>query len=161
MNAKETIKKWVGENPVIVILKKLGEYGTIVFVVWAFVLPAFEDKIQDEIHAHEQEIKEKEDAKVPFRELLGQEMGVQSDRVHIYMGVIAKSTMAATDSIEKFSEKWVPYLEEELANIEPRLIIIDGDEYWLADDNELYRVTRNEEGFGFFYRDGAWEQIFN
>lgn len=165
MTRKEAIKKWLGDNPVVAISKKLAEYGAIAAVFWLYLLPKLEDKIQAEIAADNEKQKQEESSKIPFRTLMANEVGVQSDRVHIYMGEIARATMAATDSINKFSEYWVPYLEQMLDekenNIEPRLIIIDDEEWWLADNNKMYRVTRNEADEGFYFFEGEWKPIFN
>jgi len=154
---KDNIKKALfGDNIILSIGKKILEYGAIFLFIWKLGLPMLQLEVQAEIAVHEKEVKDKEDAKIPFRELLGQEMGVQSDRVHIVMGDIKHNVDAAIDSVKKFSEEWIPYLEKERNTIRPRLEIINGDSFWIATDNKPYRVETN----GFYYKDGKWKLIF-
>ena len=159
---KEEIKEAVwGKKPKVRILFKILEWGTIITGLWALGLPAANDHIDSRIELYEEARLELEGQKTPFRVLLSQEMGVPSDRVHIAIGQIKHDVDSALDSVQHFSNFWIPYLRTEKNRIRPRLIITeDGDEYWIADDNKAYRVERNDEGYGFYRQNGEWKPIF-
>ena len=161
MNKKELKHAIFGDNALISLLKKVLEYGLLFTGFWALGLPAFEKEVDKRIEAHDTIKTEEESKKTPFRVLLGEEMGIPSDRVHIAIGQIKHDVDAALDSVQHFSNYWIPYLRSEKSRIRPRLIILDnGDEYWVADDNKDYRVERNDEDYGFYYKDGEWIPIY-
>jgi len=161
MTRKEVITGIFGDKPIIAVIKKVLEYGAIVGGIWAFGLPAVREQMRGEIESYHHNLEEVEKDKIPFRRLLSQEMGVPEDRVHIVMGEMKLMIDASVDSVKKFSEHWIPYLEDEKINIRPRLEILpDGEEWWVADDNKRYRVTRLEDGYGQYFKGGIWRYIF-
>lgn len=155
MDKKELKHAFLGDNVLITVGKKLAEWGAIVTAVWFFGAPAAEDYVDDRIAIHDQERREEEGKQTPFRVLLSQEMGVPSDRVHIVIGQMKHNMDAALDSVQKFNNTWIPYLQDEKNTIRPQLIIRDGRPWWLAEDGLEYQVEN-----GFYYKDGDWKPIF-
>ena len=155
MNKEELKHAVFGDNAFISLLKKLVEYGLLVTGFWALGLPAFEKEVDKRIEAHETIKAEEESKKIPFRVLLGQEMGVPSDRVHIVLGELKHNVDAALDSVQKFNNTWIPYLQDERNTIRPQLIIRHGRPWWLAEDGLEYQVEN-----GYYYKDGEWKPIF-
>ena len=131
--------------------KKLAEYATIFAVYWFFGRPAADNFVDGRIDIHQQAVEAADATKISFRTLLSKEIDVPSDRIHIEFGKMYNGLAVI--------EEWIPMLEAESESIRPRLEIIDEEEWWIANDNKAYRVTRNG-GAGFFWRNGQWNPIF-
>lgn len=141
-------------NTVIFALRKLGEYGAIFLAVWQLGIPAAEKWTDGRIDNYN---KVHSGSKKSFREALSDKLQIPVDEVVIEISKWYNST-------EKFRQDFytvLPHIEEELEAITPRLVIINGREFWVAEDGEYYRVSRdNEQQIGFYYKGGSWHQIF-
>lgn len=132
-------------------LRKVIEYVTMGLALWQFGMPALNNYIEQRIEAYDTE-----NHKTPLRTLLAEETGIPADRIHIVIGQWYKESKEHDEVIE---EIW-PLLEEEMNSIIPKLVITDGNEFWVASDGEYYRVHRAEDGRGSYFSQGKWHYIY-
>jgi hypothetical protein len=142
-------------NVLLQILLKVGEYGAIFVAVWQLGIPAAEKFTYEKIDEYN---KKHNGTKKSFREVLSDKLNVPTDEVAVEIGNWYKGTYQFKNDFYSV----LPHIKEELEVIEPRLIIDStGNEFWIADDNQYYRVDRtNEFGIGFYWKGGQWHEIF-
>ena len=134
-------------------IRKIIEYVLLFATAWQFGIPAANQFIDNRIQ--EKRDERKKDSKW-LNELLVDEYGVAKDRLHIYMGDQNKKLNALYDTIQHI----IPYVNQQMYCIVPRLIIKNNQEWWFASDGQEYRVYRSEDGIGSYFANGKWNYIF-
>lgn len=126
-------------------VRKVIEYAGIGLALWQLGIPALNNYIEERIKAYEQEHKSSKS----FRELLSDETKIPSDRIHIEFGKWYNDHV----KVEGLVNRIAPHLEEEIANVQPRLTInpVTGRAKWLNIDGEIYDATIGQDGFYWFY----------
>lgn len=134
---------WLGYS-----IRKFVEYSAIFLAAWQLGVPAANVYIDGRI----KEFNKKES----FREILSKELNIPNDRVHILISNWHKEYQEKMVDFDKIRT----HVNEEINNIHPRLIIINGVEYWVANDGIKYMVHRTPQGDGVYFRNNNWEHIY-
>lgn len=129
-----------------------GSMLTILGIVGWLLKPHVDTYIINVHDAHEE--SKKDPTKIPFRDLLSNETGIPSDRIHIKFGEWYNSHLA----FEKLVDDVSPILEEEKTCIIPRLIVMpNGRVKWRHTDGEVYDASIGQDGFHWFYHNHQWK----
>jgi len=131
---------------------KAVEWSGIALAVWFWLLPTLDDHTEQKI----KDYHKADTSKKSFRVLVGEELDWKPDRVHINLSKAVKTIK----KIKKDLYNLKPHIDQEREAITPRLIILSGREYWVASDGENYRVHREENGEGYYFKSGEWLPIF-
>jgi hypothetical protein len=147
----------ISQNPIVKLGAKLAEWSAIILAFQFWFKPSTVLLIDEKMDAYHTNLSAKSKAKKSLRLLISEETGWKEDRVHIKIGELVH----AFHKLQVEFNAFVPMLENEQKWTEPRLIVIDDEEWWYAENRKLYRVTRNaESGKGFYWYKNQWKPIF-
>lgn len=133
-------------------IRKIVEYGALFVAAWQLGVPAANHWHEQRTEAYMDEHKSSK----PFREVLSEEWGVKTDRVHIYM----KNQDDKLNDVAKKIISIESHVQNEITNPSPSVILMNGKEFWKDIDGDTYRIHRSEDGRGSYFKEGMWRYIY-